>query len=88
MCLAQIVVQGISWKSREEQLRELFGEIGDIESASVVMGRDGRSRVRFCSDMLQRTYFRQTKLSTFLLCFNSPPSVVVNHVTLTAKFVS
>ena len=43
---AQIVVQGISWKAREEQLRELFAEIGDIESASVVMGRDGRSRVR------------------------------------------
>lgn len=43
---AQIVVQGISWKAREEQLRELFGEIGEIESASVVMGRDGRSRVR------------------------------------------
>ncbi|KAK9822639.1 hypothetical protein WJX81_002257 [Elliptochloris bilobata] len=40
----QIVVQGISWKAREEQLRELFGEIGEIESASVVMGRDGRSR--------------------------------------------
>ena len=42
----QIVVQGISWKAREEQLRELFAEIGEIESASVVMGRDGRSRVR------------------------------------------
>lgn len=47
-CVLQVVVQGIPWKFRDEDLVALFQECGTVEEAKVVLSKDGRSRVRPC----------------------------------------
>ncbi len=43
--MKKIYVGNLSWSSTEEDLRELFGQHGEVHSAAVVMDRDtGRSR--------------------------------------------
>ena len=44
----QVVVQGLPWAYTQEQLSPMFQQFGNIVSAEVVYGRDGRSRVRSC----------------------------------------
>jgi RNA recognition motif-containing protein len=39
------VVQGLPWAYTQEQLTPMFQQFGNIVSAEVVYGRDGRSRV-------------------------------------------
>lgn len=41
-----MVVQGIPWKFADEDLMALFEGAGAVEEAKVVIGKDGRSRVR------------------------------------------
>jgi RNA recognition motif-containing protein len=40
----QVVVQGLPWAYTQEQLSPMFQQFGNIVSAEVVYGRDGRSR--------------------------------------------
>jgi hypothetical protein len=42
----QVVVQGIPWKYKDEDLVAMFHECGTVEEAKVVLSKDGRSRVR------------------------------------------
>lgn len=42
---AQVVVQGIPWKFRDEDLAALFEDCGPVEESKVVISKDGRSRV-------------------------------------------
>lgn len=44
----QVVVQGLPWAYTQEQLSPMFQQFGNIVSAEVVYGRDGRSRVSSC----------------------------------------
>jgi hypothetical protein len=43
--LVQVVVQGIPWKYRDEDLAALFEDCAVPEEAKVVISKDGRSRV-------------------------------------------
>ena len=40
----KLFVASLSFKIRDDQLREIFSEVGPVVSAKVVMDRDGRSR--------------------------------------------
>lgn len=38
------MVQGIPWKFTDEDLKQLFEEVGGVTHAEVQIGKDGRSR--------------------------------------------
>lgn len=45
VCAVKVVVQGIPWKYRDEDLAALFEDCATAEEAKVVISKDGRSRV-------------------------------------------
>jgi RNA recognition motif-containing protein len=65
----QIVVQGIPWAYTQQELKDLFTDIGNVDTAEVMMSPDGRSKVGSCAGqpgsqvpLQQRTWSGDCKL--------------------------